>query len=132
MGFSHIVSANYRDRSSANRWLLRKWGQPPEKATAHQAIVASGVVFCPSTAFESGFGCSTVAYCEHAAGFDESQALPEGAVRLRFVGDSFYVNGDGSRHVEKCAQLILMSDGAMYAILGATAQSADATEKAVA
>lgn len=58
-----VVSANYLDRSSPNRWLVRRVGEPVEKAVAVRSVKAKGVEFTGSS-IEEGFGCSIVAECD--------------------------------------------------------------------
>lgn len=81
-----IVSANYRDRSSPLRWLLRSGGSEPVEASPFTALVANGVEFCPSSDYEEGFGCSIVAYCDGAQGFADNAdvMIPDGAIRISF------------------------------------------------
>mgnify|MGYP003436407028 CR=1 FL=1 len=60
-----VVSANYRDRNSQYKWLVRRIDEPIEKAVACEIVNCSGVTFGDSNKEESGFGCNIVAYCEN-------------------------------------------------------------------
>lgn len=131
-----IVSANYRDRTSKYRWLIRDESQDPRQARAFKAIDATGVAFCPSTQWESGFGCSTVAFCETAVGYgpmvtavdDEPlshlPALIDNSVPLHFNGRSFFIDkpDEGTAWVPTCANLRLNSDGSMHAVIEAAVE----------
>ena len=59
-----VVSANYRDRNSAYKWLVRRAEDPIESAVAVESLELRGVQFRESNKAEQGFGCSTVAFCE--------------------------------------------------------------------
>ena len=112
-----IVSANFNDRESPYRWLIRNVGEHPTEAVAYMSVVLTNAIFCESTAFESGFGCSIVAYCEDAVGSNEDvdaakkEACP---TILEFNGNSFY-NAEKSLMVQECKTLILNTDGSMQA-----------------
>lgn len=123
MTYQNIVSANYRDRSHIDHWLLRGFKEKPEKAVAYRAVTAKGIVFCSSTQFESGFGCSVVGWCESAVGHTKDPALPKNAVRIKFSGSSFY-RADSNEDVPRCDRLILLSDGSMYAVLASAKKAA--------
>lgn len=114
-----IVSANYRNRQSEFRWLVRDAKQDPSEAVAYRTVTATGVAFCPSTAFETGFGCSTVAFCKSAIGSnDPSNHDPKvQKVRLRFNG-AYFVDPQG-HDVSVCESLHLGADGSMHAGLEA-------------
>jgi len=114
--YTHIVSRNYRDRSSPKYWLLREWDQEPQEAKEYEAVVATGIAFCPSTSYESGFGCSTVGFCTSAIGLNQAPDLPEEAEPIRFDGVDFRRVADNSQ-ISWCEQLILLQDGKMHAVL---------------
>lgn len=69
-----IISANYRDRESPFRWLVRDEGQPAAEAVPCKSVEAVGVQFVEtwrkdlpfSLEEESGFNCSVVAVAEDA------------------------------------------------------------------
>lgn len=104
-----IVSANYRDRKSPFRWLIRGENEPVLAARAFKSVRATGVVFGPSNEAEQGFGCTVVAICQTAEGkYPEQQQ-----VRLRFDFVSFVDPNDDV--VEKCDVLELGKDGSMVA-----------------
>lgn len=74
---SYVVSANYRDRSSVFRWLVRKADEPIEKAIACKRVKASGVQFRPSNKSEQGFGCARVAFAESVEIIDQEKKTIE-------------------------------------------------------
>lgn len=47
---SYVISANYRDRTSPNKWLVRKQDEPVEKAKAYKKVLAQDVKFETSSA----------------------------------------------------------------------------------
>lgn len=105
-----VISANYRDRDSVNKWLVRLSSEHPDKAVERSTVHAKGVIFCPSTEFETGFGCSVVAYAEEV--MDEG-SVPENAIDLRFtghLGNNDFVDASGKVH-EQLAELHLGADG---------------------
>lgn len=106
----YVISANYRDRNSVNKWLVRRSSQHPDEAVERSTVHAKGVIFCPSTEFETGFGCTVVAYAEEV--MDEGSA-PENAIDLRFTGmldGNNFVDASGKVH-EQLAELHLGADG---------------------
>lgn len=114
---SFTVSANYRDRSSAYKWLVRRTEDPIEKAVACQEVRARGVVFGPSNASEEGFGCKQVAVCESVSvdGTEVPTDLPtdwiSGAInRIAFNG----LEMCKLVPIESISRMQLDSDGHMY------------------
>lgn len=108
-----IISANYRDRSSAYKWLVRRSDQSPQEAKAFKSVRAKGVIFCPSTAYESGFGCSVVAFADEVV-----TEGPEHTITLKFTGPdggNNFVDGDGKVH-EEVAELYLGEHGEITAV----------------
>lgn len=113
-----IVSANYFDRDSALRWLVRDASQRPSERNAVSAVVATGVAFCPSSDYEQGFGCAVIAQCETAEVRDVTGEDLVGAERLGFQpwGLEFHVKSS-NQHVDVVDKLILLPDGTMYGVL---------------
>lgn len=110
-----VISANYRDRSSPNKWLVRRSNEHPDLAVERSTVHAKGVIFCPSTDYETGFGCTVVAYADEV--MDEGSA-PENAVKLRFTGpggNNDFVDGDGKSH-EELAELHLGANGEIMGV----------------
>lgn len=108
-----IVSANYRDRSSPLRWLVRNNSESAKKAVAVKSVIATGVTFGNSSAYESGFGCAVVAMCKSAVAADlptEHMGRP-----LKFRG--YYFVDENGKEVPACETLFLDEDGSMYAIV---------------
>lgn len=106
---AQIVSANYRNRQSPYRWLIRDEDEPLEKARACKSLVATNFTFQQSSPEEDGFGCRVVARCETAVGSDF-----ERRAKVRFDGRKF-VDEDGSV-VEQGSELILDEEGGIEVI----------------
>lgn len=117
-----IITANYRDRYSPYKWLIREADKPIETARACKRIEAEGVEFQPSDVEEARQGCTAIA-CVKAGqvqGFDfEDELKPinvdSSYVNLQFDGGSFRCNG---RRVNNCQRLVLQDTGSMMAVLG--------------
>lgn len=60
----YTISANYLDRSSPFRWLVRREDQTPQEAIACKRVVAVNVSFKSASHVESALGCSEVAVTE--------------------------------------------------------------------
>ncbi len=108
----YIVSANYRDRNSRYRWLIRRENEELSKAVAYQSVTATGVKFRDSNKEEEGFGCKMVAFCETAEGENPEPQK----VKLHFNGTSF-VRAGTREVVEKCSSLTLGADGSVSAVV---------------
>ncbi|MBP6869248.1 MAG: hypothetical protein KBC16_04060 [Candidatus Pacebacteria bacterium] len=123
-----IVSANYQDRSSPLRWLIRDDSENPKRAVAVKSVIATGVTFGNSSAYESGFGCAVVAMCKSAVAAElptEHKGRP-----LKFAGYRF-VDENGAE-VPACDTLFLAEDGSMYAIVATKRKRAQKRELATA
>jgi len=112
-----IVSANYNDRESPYRWLVRDEGQHPSEAVAFMSVVLTNAIFCPSSDHESGFGCSIVAFCDEAIG-SNNDVSPDtkklSITILNFSGTVFY-DPETDQNVPSCKTLVLNTDGSMQA-----------------
>lgn len=109
---SYVVSPNFYDRRGPQRWLSRPANLEPEKATTASEIYAENVTFVPSSDYERGFGCGTVAEAEFM-----SESVPDDIkdfVKLRFVINNFYV-GEVSTPIKSVERLVLAEDGGVYA-----------------
>jgi len=114
----YIVSANYRDRTSKFRWLVRKDSDPVEAAIPCVRVVASGVVFRPSNRIEEGFGCKMVAHCDSVSTVPETAphlgnteaVWSYTATRLSFNEDTFTV----PHKVTRVEAVELCRDGSMF------------------
>lgn len=110
-----VISANYRDHSSPNKWLVRRSNEHPDLAVERSTVHAKGVIFCPSTDYEMGFGCSVVAYAEEVM---YEGSVPENTISLRFTGRSGnndFVDGDGKTH-KQLAELHLGANGEIMGV----------------
>lgn len=113
-----IVSANYRNRDSDMRWLVRDEGAPLDSVVECKSLKANEVVFYQSSAEERGFGCSIVARCKRVEILgDTMQKKGKRQVTLRFERDHFCAIETAER-VGKCTTLNLNPDGSIYATPG--------------
>lgn len=120
-----IVSANYQDRESSLKWLVRDEGAPLESAIAYSSLVASGVVFTESGDEERGFGCRVVALCDAVTigkKTTKKMRLQENFEPIIFTGVRF--RREDGETLEKCHSLQLLPTGEMYALVAASAPAA--------
>lgn len=113
-----IITANYLDRNSEYKWLVRKEHEPIEKAVACKRVVADNVSFEASSAVEKGFGCRTVAKSLNVEMFDV-RPEPKKPIKLWFGGKYFYSDSEmepGS-HLRSVERLELQPDGEILAIV---------------
>jgi len=108
-----IVAANYLDRKSPYKWLVRREDESPDKARACRSVVCNNVTFQRSSQYEEGFGCSRVARCETAVGTDFEWPL---VVKLTFDGSYSFLDPNGN-NVETCKGLTLDADGGITALI---------------
>jgi len=112
---SFVISANYRNRDSANKWLVRRSNEHPDLAVERSSVHAKGVIFCPSTDYETGFGCTVVAYADEVM---EEGSAPENAVKLWFTGprgDNDFVD-EGGKSYPELAELHLGANGEIMGV----------------
>lgn len=117
----HIISANYLDRNSPYRWLVRREDQTPKQAVACKAVKAVNVqfVYTDYNSPESALGCVRVAVTSETPVIEGVQPPPAPTVRLSFSGGSFIVN-DGEKRgqeITSAKELNLAADGGMHAVL---------------
>lgn len=121
-----IISANYRDRGSKYKWLIRESQQDPTEALECREVRASQVRFLRSSGIEEGFGCAIVAEAFgdiQEIGIEpakESFEIPETAVELRFNGyDGFYVKaaGENSENILTLKSVHLTKHGQIFGVL---------------
>ena len=115
----HIISANYRDRKSPNRWLIRHATQEINQAQAVPSLTAQKVAFVESHGLqEEGFDCWIVGQAESAeVATDESNQIRTSETKLRFERDHFETQK--GKRVDSCTSVRLTPDGSVYAILSA-------------
>ena len=113
MSNRYIVSANYQDRESAYRWLIRKEGQPINQARACMSVSMQDVKFVDSSIEEAGFGCQMVASCGYAIGEAFEDEELEGNVR--FVGAGF-INVRKNKYIDELVSLELKANGTMQGV----------------
>lgn len=124
---SFVISANYLDRQSPFRWLVRRADEPLESARACRQVKCGSVRFkksgtAPEGKGEAGFGCAVIAVAEHAEGLDfqdEVKEQPEqpkdNRKKLEFSYDSFY--DQDSNKVTEAKTLELGPHGEILATL---------------
>lgn len=112
-----VVTANYRDRKSKLKWLVRDEDQPIHLAVPFNAIMATGVEFKPSNEDEEGFGCTMIALCKTVEGYYEplKNFEPKQLARLQFNWNSFVMLGEFPKEISEVEVLYLNADGHMYA-----------------
>lgn len=113
---NQVVTANYTDRKSDLKWLIRGEDQHVDRAVPFASVMATEVEFKPSNEAEIGFGCTMVAVCKTAQGYNEplQNFDPSKLTRLRFNWNSFE-NASTGEDVPKVAVLYLNADGHMWA-----------------
>jgi hypothetical protein len=112
-----IIARNFYNREDSLKWLIRDNHQEAKLAGAVAMILALNVTFAESTAYESGFGCSVVAYADSAEWNSDRYEVREysdhkDAARIRFNGHTF-TDVDGNT-ITGCDRLFLLADGEMY------------------
>lgn len=118
----YVISANYRDRASPYKWLIRRSGEEPGAARACTDIDARYVRFEESSYAEYGWGCEVVAIAESAVGrgyADLQDPVPPAEVAPDFVRLKFngLVFATPSREVvAACERLRLTSAGDVLAL----------------
>ncbi|MFZ2151721.1 MAG: hypothetical protein WAV09_01280 [Minisyncoccia bacterium] len=109
-----VVSANYLDRQSPKRWLIRSQGQGIDTVQAFESVEATGVVFTKSSALEEGFACNVVAVCDTAVGSVQPfQKLGQGK-RLEFKPWAAIFRNENGHEIQSCNCLVLNPDGSMF------------------
>ncbi|TXH55517.1 MAG: hypothetical protein E6Q97_08675 [Desulfurellales bacterium] len=109
----YVVSANYLDRSSPYKWLVRSESDPVEKAVWCKVVEAKGFEFTKSTV-EKGFGCRVVAICDEVKVSEVKPAERVVEVDLQFDHGRF-IDRDGGERIDRGEELILSDDGSMTA-----------------
>ncbi len=93
-----IVSANYRKSDSPFPWLLRDVNQSPKEAKPFKVIKATNVEFRDSEEDEKGFGCTIVACCEKADGYNIPETLDTNSfIELKFDGRRSFHDPNGTQ-----------------------------------
>lgn len=105
-----VVSANYRDRQSELRWLVRREDKPVDSAVAVKSLVARDVQFTKSNEDESGFGCKLVAMATSV----ELLAEKDGGEKLTWDGSWF--RDAAGKVVKEVAELVLSASGEVRSI----------------
>ncbi len=107
-----IITANYRNRNSAYKWLIHDEGQSPEEARACKRVTAKNVKFQRSDDYEAGFVCNVVAVADEAEGHDFEVTHNEQGSALRFNGAYFEDHKGNAIHALE--DLTLNDDGTIY------------------
>lgn len=114
---NQIVSANYLDRHSNFKWLLRGQNEIPQYAHPFKTVKATGVKFKRSTHWEEGFGCTRVAFCESAEGSNDpmDKSKTSKLIKLHFDGDYSFINESTNEPVDEAQVLYLDENGNIWA-----------------
>lgn len=115
----YIVTANYRDRKSPTRWIMREESQDPATIEPAKALVATNVNFdfAKSGTHEARVGCITVATCEKAEVVDgefDFAGQQDKLVPLTYGWGAFC--DPQNKTVNSCEKLFLAADGKMLAL----------------
>lgn len=110
-----IVSANYLDRNSEYKWMVRD-EDDSNKLEFLKELNVCDVEFQPAGKVEVAHGCGTIAYTTYKMKSTASKIVTNitNLLRLRFQNNEF-VREDNGQVVRECKLLSLRSDGSMYA-----------------
>jgi hypothetical protein len=113
------ISANYLNRRSPKKWLVRQSDELPIEATIARCVVATNVKFELATKVEAELGCSHTAVTDEPVTVHVGGAIDtSGMRRLRYECGNFIPAEsvrpchDGIHSVEK---LVLCEDGSIFA-----------------
>ena len=113
-----VISANYRNRQSQFKYLVRKAHEPIEKARPAISVEVHGAArVCPSNPGERGFGCHKIVEADEA-NCDIIWAPPR-YNRVQFDGLGFTPD-DGDTYIDEFNHLLLEADGSMFSGLDRT------------
>jgi len=108
-----IISANYNDRNSPQKWLVRDENGGREDTVPSKQLVGYDVTFQRSSSWEEKLGCSRVA---RAKSYSVDADVDEDRVReMYFTCGNFY-DRKTDVPVDRCSVLMLEPDGKMYYI----------------
>lgn len=126
-----VVSANYRDRNSSLKWLVRRVDDPVSSAVAVPSLELRGVAFAQSFhPDEIGYGCKVVATCDEvfvleARHIELPDWLPRAEPGLRLAAQNSnteHILYDGGYEIALPVPLAgvdsmsLLSSGRMFAV----------------
>ena len=107
---AQIISANYRNRESEYKWLVRDESEHPDKAIACKSVTVDGrVSFVKSSQYEEGFGCKVVASTDSPVHLVDIEQKP-----LKFDGHVSFIDGGGNI-VKEVNSIELREDGSILA-----------------
>lgn len=109
-----IISANYFNRMSSNRWMYRpESAEPsPETCKCSSYLSAKDVTFTRSSPFEQGLGCKVIGRTDSPIVTEES-SVPANARELTF-GPYDMRDTKTDDPVTKVSQLFLTPSGMFY------------------
>ena len=113
-----VVTANYNDRGSQDKWLIRGFDEKLTKVVGHPFIQATNVKLVSSYDYPEGkaTGCTMLALCETATGHKEAPPFDkEQMTRLKFCSHYFW-DPKKDECVYGMSELYLDTDGHMYAV----------------
>jgi len=108
-----IISANYNDRSSPQKWLVRDENGGREDTVPSKQLVGYEVTFERSSKWEEALGCTRVA---RAQSWGVSGTADRGWAREMYFSCSNFYDSKTHLPVARCSVLLLEPDGKMYYI----------------
>jgi hypothetical protein len=108
-----VVSANYLNRKSPIKWLVREEDESVDEVQEVEMVVAGGVKFTQSTEVESGFGCGRIAKCVSVV-TAPPKSLLVGREPNKMTFDGYDFIGMYGEKIEEVEVMILDVDGGMY------------------
>lgn len=110
---AYVISANYRDRTSPFKWLIREGGKPLDTARACKRVEATDARYTNSVDGEVHWGCRRVLVAETAQGIDYEDEQP--LRPLKFTMNGFIDQETGQPVHGRLKTLKLEADGAISA-----------------
>jgi hypothetical protein len=115
------ISANYLNRTSPKKWLVRQRDELPIEATSARCVVATNVKFELATSVEAELGCTHTAVTDEPVTVHVGGAIDtSGMRRLRYACGNF-VPSESVRpcvdELHSVGKLVLCEDGGIFADL---------------
>lgn len=114
-----VVSANYKDRKSPFKWLVRNEADSIANTQDFKLVIARNVQFMKSGQQERGFGCTMIALCATIEGYNEFYPEFDTSTftKLEFDGRNFYFTKNRTLNaITKVAALYLDQFGSMWVL----------------
>jgi hypothetical protein len=113
-----VTTANYNDRSSENKWLIRGFNDELKEVVGHPFVKATNVKLVSSHGYPEGrtTGCTMLALCETATGQNQAPEFDKKQMtELKFCTHYFW-DPNKEECVYGMSELYLDADGKMYAV----------------